>query len=177
MLYMEGPKPGVITLTIARRVSGPGSRGSSSSLLTSSSGTYFVGIARAHHFRSNLTNLQSEWLCDSEISKFRFSFADFMVTWYFSGPELCRTDSDGVTPDHSIGSEASDSTVIFLPGHDTSFKSDRLNDSQLSSSSQRSQDYSSRNPVIDRLTGRHPGIVINGLRNESYYRVICTSFT
>lgn len=110
---------------------------------------------------------------------------NYFFLFFLSGLELCRADSDGVTPEHSIGShsigshsigsEASDSTVIFLPGHDSSYKSDRLNDSQISSSSQRSQDYSvSRNPVIDRLTGHHPGLVNNALRNESYYRVSLT---
>ncbi|KAL0267790.1 UNVERIFIED_CONTAM: hypothetical protein PYX00_009956 [Menopon gallinae] len=124
MLYINGPKPGIISLTIARRVSNPGSRGSSSSLLTSS-----------------------------------------------SGPDLCRSDSDGITPDHSVGSEASDSTVIFLPQDNNSYKSDSLNDSHVSPPSQRSHDYSSsRNPVIDRLTGHVSGVANNALRNESYYR-------
>ncbi|KAK6617840.1 hypothetical protein RUM43_014068 [Polyplax serrata] len=123
MLYMEGPKQGVITLTVARRVSNPGTRENSSYISSTS-------------------------------------------------VDICR-DSDGFTPDHSVASEASDSTVIFLP-HDSPFKSDRSSDAHVNTSNscpRSGQKFSSsRNPVIDRLTGHHPNIPNNALRNESYYR-------
>ncbi|GFG33969.1 hypothetical protein Cfor_07519, partial [Coptotermes formosanus] len=144
MLHTEGPIPGVISLTIARRASSPAPHGLSnghqhpqsgrdsvSSLLTSSSGT---------------------------------------ETFVLGGGN--KSENEAYTPDNSGTSENSDNTVIFLPYKDEtdhSRESSHLSAKSCDKSTGNADSVTSRNPVIDRLTGQinqNP----NPMRNESYYR-------
>ncbi|PNF23828.1 hypothetical protein B7P43_G14721 [Cryptotermes secundus] len=145
MLHTEGPIPGVISLTIARRVLSPGphslsnghqhsqsGRDSVSSLLTSSSGT---------------------------------------ETFACSGGN--KSENEAYTPDNSGTSENSDNTVIFLPYKDEtdhSRESSHLSAKSPDKSADNTESVSSRNPVIDRLTGQVTNQNLNPMRNESYYR-------
>ncbi|XP_069683551.1 partitioning defective 3 homolog isoform X3 [Periplaneta americana] len=142
MLHTEGPIPGVISLTIARRASSPGPHGLSnghhsgrdsvSSLLTSSSGTETFGCGGGN-----------------------------------------KSENEAYTPDNSGTSENSDNTVIFLPYKDEtdhSRESSHLSAKSSDKNMSNAESVSSRNPVIDRLTGQISNQNSNPLRNESYYR-------
>ncbi|PSN38348.1 hypothetical protein C0J52_06939 [Blattella germanica] len=139
MLHTEGPIPGVISLTIARRLSSPGPQGlnnghqhsqsgrdSVSSLLTSSSGAETFGCGGGN-----------------------------------------KSENENYTPDNSGTSENSDNTVIFLPYKD---ETDHQSAKSCDKSTGSAEPVSSRNPVIDRLTGQISNQNPNPLRNESYYR-------
>ena len=156
MLYIEGPKPGTITLTVARKISNPSAHKDVSSGYSS--------MGRYNKLNSIVI------IVLHNIILYKIFFFYFPI-----GVDICRSDAEGITPDHSICSETSDSTVIFLPPSDNSFKFDKSNnDSYMSNNSHKSQKFSSsRNPVIDRLTGHLPNHPANNnaLRNESYYRV------
>lgn len=72
-----------------------------------------------------------------------------------SGNGRTENDTAPTSTDNSGNSEQSDNTVIFIPpSKPAPSKPDVI---------------SSRNPVLDRLTGQLPNH--NSLRNESYYRV------
>lgn len=88
----------------------------------------------------------------------------FFIKLIFLNLDSSRGNSSDLTPENSVGSETSDSTVIFLPHRDVASDSSMLNES--------GQEL--RHPVIDRITGQHAGAA--GLRNESYYRVRNTFF-
>ncbi|XP_021913897.1 partitioning defective 3 homolog isoform X3 [Zootermopsis nevadensis] len=145
MLHTEGPIPGVISLTIARRASSPGPHSLSNGLQHSQSG---------HDSVSSLLTSSSGTetsVCINSV----------------------KSENEAYTPDNSGTSENSDNTVIFLPYKDEtdhSRESSHLSAKSSDNCPNNGENVSSRNPVIDRLTGHVATQNPNPMRNESYYR-------
>lgn len=111
-----------------------------------------------------------------------------LATFTASTETFGRSDQDNTAPtstDNSGNSEQSDNTVIFLPSSKAQSKCppgtivDSKRFHRIVANFETFSSYrlcqlisdliSSRNPVLDRLTGQLPSH--NALRNESYYRV------
>ncbi|XP_046389525.1 partitioning defective 3 homolog isoform X3 [Ischnura elegans] len=141
MMMSDGPKPGVITLTVARRVPTPGESGrdSVSSLLTNSSGTETFGA------KSESESHTPDHSGASENSENTVIF----LPCNNQGRNLTNGSSRDFTDSPTEDNLNMKSTY-----------SAKVEDKNLGDL----DPMNARNPVIDRLTGQ------SALRNESYYR-------
>ncbi|XP_071446163.1 partitioning defective 3 homolog [Hetaerina americana] len=141
MMMSDGPKPGVITLTVARRVptAGESGRDSVSSLLTNSSGTETFGA------KSESESHTPDHSGASENSENTVIFLP------------CNNQGRNLT--NGSGRDFVDSPIEDNLNMKSTYSA-KVEDKNLGDL----DPMNARNPVIDRLTGQ------SALRNESYYR-------
>ncbi|XP_044734253.1 partitioning defective 3 homolog isoform X2 [Chrysoperla carnea] len=155
MLHTEGPVPGSITLTIARRVPSP-----------------------APPNNNNNNNINNNHNSSNHVSATSGRDSASSLLTHSSGPETFvgntsnENESSSYLTDNSGASEKSGNTVIFLPytkKSESSSANHSLNNSTHSNRSFGNME-SWNHPVIDRITGQNTsGTGPHQLRNESYY--------
>lgn len=157
MLHTEGPVPGNITLTIARRASSPSSSGTNRSFIHNNS-TTMTNSGSSDSINNNKVGSDSNLLfngCGSND-----------LLYYQSHHQLSNNnDTDPSRSSNSGTSSSSTNTVIFNPHGGQQINNNGCLDNSINNQSL--SPMHTWNPVLDRLTGNNN----KQLRNESYYKV------